>query len=104
MVLEETEKDNDHGKGFHLRDRGRFGKPTAQALLAQGHAVAGSVRRRAGRNAGIESYGIQELISPEDMTREVGRGSGADAEGHARPASRRDRRSGGGPVGHALWQ
>ena len=93
---------------------GGFGKPTALALLAKGHAVAGSVRSRAGRNAdsvaeleaagarivemdvtdtgstdagiakaivalggldvlfnnaGIGSYGIQELMSPADMTR-----------------------------------
>lgn len=93
---------------------GGFGKPTAQALLAKGHTVAGSVRSVAGRNAatvselqaagvqivamdvtdststehgvtkaitalggldvlfnnaGIGSYGIQELMSPEDMAR-----------------------------------
>lgn len=30
---------------------GGFGKPTALALLARGHAVAGSVRSRTGRNA-----------------------------------------------------
>lgn len=93
---------------------GGFGKPTALALLARGHEVAGSVRSRAGRNAatvaeleaagarivemdvtnsastdagvaraiealgglevlfnnaGIGSYGIQELMSPENMTR-----------------------------------
>ncbi|WP_425098593.1 SDR family NAD(P)-dependent oxidoreductase [Tropicibacter sp. S64] len=93
---------------------GGFGLPTARALMAQGHAVAGSVRSRAGRkadivadleaegarivemdvtdaastgqgvaeaitalggldvlfnNAGIGAYGIQELMSPEDMTR-----------------------------------
>lgn len=93
---------------------GGFGKPTALALLERGHEVAGSVRRRGGRNAdtvgeleaagarivemdvadtgstnqgvgeaiaaldgldvlfnnaGIGSYGIQELMSPEDMTR-----------------------------------
>lgn len=93
---------------------GGFGLPTATALLAQGHHVAGSVRSRTGRNAGnvadlealgaqivemdvtdtasteagvadaitalnglevlfnnagIGSYGIQELMSPEDMTR-----------------------------------
>ena len=93
---------------------GGFGKPTALALLERGHAVAGSVRSRAGRNAdtvreleaagvrivemdvtdtastetgvaeaidalggldvlfnnaGIGSYGIQELMSPEDMAR-----------------------------------
>ncbi|WP_439156358.1 SDR family NAD(P)-dependent oxidoreductase [Yoonia sp.] len=93
---------------------GGFGKPTALALLARGHAVAGSVRSRSGRNAatvaeleaagarivemdvtdaastergvidaisqlggldilfnnaGIGSYGIQELMSPEDMAR-----------------------------------
>lgn len=30
---------------------GGFGKPTALALLAKGHMVAGSVRSRAGRNA-----------------------------------------------------
>lgn len=93
---------------------GGFGKPTALALLDRGHAVAGSVRSRAGRNAdtvaeleaagarivemdvtdtasteaglaealaalggldvlfnnaGIGSYGIQELMSPEDMAR-----------------------------------
>lgn len=91
---------------------GGFGKPTALALLAKGHSVAGSVRSRAGRNAdtvaeleaagarivemdltdtpsteagvaqaiaalegldvlfnnaGIGSYGLQELMSPEDM-------------------------------------
>jgi NAD(P)-dependent dehydrogenase (short-subunit alcohol dehydrogenase family) len=91
---------------------GGFGKPTALALLAQGYAVAGSVRSRSGKsaatvgeleaagamivemdvtdtastergvtdailqlggldilfnNAGIGSYGIQELMSPEDM-------------------------------------
>lgn len=93
---------------------GGFGKPTALALLDRGHEVAGSVRSRAGRNAGavgeletagarivemdvtdtascdagvcdaiaalrgldvlfnnagIGSYGIQELMSPEDMGR-----------------------------------
>ena len=93
---------------------GGFGLPTARALMAQGHAVAGSVRSRSGRNAetvtalqtegaqivemdvtdaasteagmadaiaaldgldvlfnnaGIGAYGIQELMSPEDMTR-----------------------------------
>ncbi|WP_128910888.1 SDR family NAD(P)-dependent oxidoreductase [Tropicibacter alexandrii] len=93
---------------------GGFGVPTARALMAQGHQVAGSVRSRTGRNAdtvaalealgarivemdvtdtasteagvaaaitaldgldvlfnnaGIGSYGIQELMSPEDMTR-----------------------------------
>ena len=93
---------------------GGFGKPTALALLAKGHGVAGSVRSREGRtaaavaeleaagvrivemdvtdtasteagvsraiaaldgldvlfnNAGIGSYGIQELMSPEDMGR-----------------------------------
>ena len=93
---------------------GGFGRPTALALLAKGHAVAGSVRNRDGRNsatvaeleaagarivemdvtdsastdagvaeaiaalggldvlfnnAGIGSYGIQELMSPDDMTR-----------------------------------
>ena len=93
---------------------GGFGVPTAKALMAQGHQVAGSVRSRMGRNAdtvaaletlgtrivemdvtdtastdagvaaaitaldgldvlfnnaGIGSYGIQELMSPEDMTR-----------------------------------
>jgi len=93
---------------------GGFGKPTALALLDRGHEVAGSVRSRAGRNAGtlaeleaagalivemdvtdtgsteagvaeaiaalggldvlfnnagIGSYGIQELMSPEDMAR-----------------------------------
>jgi NAD(P)-dependent dehydrogenase (short-subunit alcohol dehydrogenase family) len=93
---------------------GRFGLPTARALMAQGHAVAGSVRSRSGRtadtvtalqaegarivemdvtdtasteaglaqaiaaldgldvlfnNAGIGAYGIQELMSPEDMAR-----------------------------------
>lgn len=93
---------------------GGFGLPTARALMAQGHAVAGSVRSRTGRtadtvtalqaegarilemdvtdtasteagvtgaitaldgldvlfnNAGIGAYGIQELMSPEDMTR-----------------------------------
>jgi NAD(P)-dependent dehydrogenase (short-subunit alcohol dehydrogenase family) len=93
---------------------GGFGKPTALALLAQGYAVAGSVRSRSGKNAatvaeleaegakivemdvtdaastergvadaisqlggldilfnnaGIGSYGIQELMSPEDMAR-----------------------------------
>jgi len=93
---------------------GGFGKPTALALLARGHAVAGSVRSRVGRNAdtvreleaagarivemdvtdtasteagvaeanaalggldvlfnnaGIGSYGIQELMSPGQMTR-----------------------------------
>ena len=93
---------------------GGFGKPTALALLAQGYAVAGSVRSRNGKNAatvaeleaagakivemdvtdaastergvadaisqlggldilfnnaGIGSYGIQELMSPEDMAR-----------------------------------
>lgn len=93
---------------------GGFGLPTARALLARGHQVAGSVRSRTGRNAGtvarleaegahvvemdvtdttstdtgvaeaisalggldvlfnnagIGSYGIQELMSPEDMTR-----------------------------------
>lgn len=93
---------------------GGFGKPTALALLAKGHDVAGSVRSRAGRNAatvaeleaagativemdvtstastdagvaeaiaalggldmlfnnaGVGSYGIQELMSPEDMAR-----------------------------------
>ncbi|MCP1337787.1 SDR family NAD(P)-dependent oxidoreductase [Futiania mangrovi] len=93
---------------------GGFGRPTALALLEKGHAVAGSVRNRQGRNAGtvaeleaagarivelditetastevgvaeanaalggldvlfnnagIGSYGIQELMSPEDMAR-----------------------------------
>jgi NAD(P)-dependent dehydrogenase (short-subunit alcohol dehydrogenase family) len=93
---------------------GGFGRPTALALLERGHAVAGSVRNRAGlnastvtqleaagarivemdvtdsastdagvaqaiaaldgldvlfNNAGVGSYGIQELMSPEDMTR-----------------------------------
>lgn len=93
---------------------GGFGRPTALALLERGHAVAGSVRSREGRNAdtvaeleaaaarivemdvadtakteqgvaeaivalggldvlynnaGIGSYGIQELMSPEDMGR-----------------------------------
>lgn len=93
---------------------GGFGKPTALALMARGHEVAGSVRSSAGRNAvavaeleaagaqivemdvtdtasteagvaeaiaalgvldvlfnnaGIGSYGIQELMSPEDMAR-----------------------------------
>ncbi len=93
---------------------GGFGLPTATALMAQGHQVAGSVRSRTGRNAGtvadlealgtqivemdvtdtastdagvadaitamnglevlfnnagIGSYGIQELMSPEDMIR-----------------------------------
>ncbi|MEZ5754528.1 MAG: SDR family NAD(P)-dependent oxidoreductase [Paracoccaceae bacterium] len=93
---------------------GGFGRPTAEALLARGHEVAGSLRSRTGRNAaavaaleaagarivemdvtddagtqagvaeaiaglggldvvfnnaGIGSYGIQELMSPEDMTR-----------------------------------
>jgi NAD(P)-dependent dehydrogenase (short-subunit alcohol dehydrogenase family) len=93
---------------------GGFGRPTALALLANGHAVAGSVRNRAGRNAatvveleaagaqivqmdvtdsastdagvaeaiaalggldvlfnnaGIGSYGIQELMSPDEMAR-----------------------------------
>ncbi|WP_349361200.1 SDR family NAD(P)-dependent oxidoreductase [Stappia sp.] len=93
---------------------GGFGKPTALALMARGHVVAGSVRSRAGpnagtlaeleaagarivqmdvtdtggteagvaeaiaalggldvlfNNAGIGSYGIQELMSPEDMAR-----------------------------------
>lgn len=93
---------------------GGFGLPTARALMAQGHTVAGSVRSRSGRkadtvaaleaegaqivemdvtetasaeagvaeaitaldgldvlfnNAGIGAYGIQELMSPEDMTR-----------------------------------
>lgn len=93
---------------------GGFGLPTARALMAQGHAVAGSVRSRSGRtadtvtalqaegarivemdvtdtasteaglaqaiaaldgldvlfnNAGIGAYGIQELMSPEDMAR-----------------------------------
>jgi len=93
---------------------GGFGLPTARALLAQGHQVAGSLRTRTGRNAdtvatlealgaqivemdvtdtagtearvaaaitaldgldvlfnnaGIGSYGIQELMSPEDMNR-----------------------------------
>jgi NAD(P)-dependent dehydrogenase (short-subunit alcohol dehydrogenase family) len=93
---------------------GGFGKPTALALLERGYQVAGSVRRREGKNAdtvevleaagatvvemdvtdtastengmaeaiarlgglevlfnnaGIGSYGIQELMSPEDMAR-----------------------------------
>lgn len=93
---------------------GGIGLPTARALMAQGHQLAGSVRNRNGRNAhtvskleaegaqivemdvtdtastelgvagaisalggldvlfnnaGIGSYGIQELMSPEDMTR-----------------------------------
>lgn len=93
---------------------GGLGKPTALALLDKGHAVAGTVRSREGRNAdtvaeleaagarivemdvtdtagtergvaeaitalggldilfnnaGIGSYGIQELMSPEDMAR-----------------------------------
>lgn len=93
---------------------GGFGKPTALALLAQGYAVAGSVRSRGGKNAatvaeleasgaqivemdvtdtastergvadaisqlggldilfnnaGIGSYGIQELMSPQKMAR-----------------------------------
>jgi NAD(P)-dependent dehydrogenase (short-subunit alcohol dehydrogenase family) len=93
---------------------GGFGRPTALALLAKGHEVAGSLRNRTGRNAaavaeleaagarivemdvtdsastdagvaeataalggldvlfnnaGIGSYGIQELMSPEDMAR-----------------------------------
>jgi NAD(P)-dependent dehydrogenase (short-subunit alcohol dehydrogenase family) len=93
---------------------GGFGKPTALALLAQGYAVAGSVRSLSGKNAatvaeleaagamivemdvtdtastergvadaisqlggldilfnnaGIGSYGIHELMAPEDMTR-----------------------------------
>lgn len=92
---------------------GGFGKPTALALLARGHAVAGTVRDRGGKNAatvaaleaagarlvemdvtdadstgrgvaeaishlggldilfnnaGIGAYGIQELMSPEDMS------------------------------------
>lgn len=93
---------------------GGFGLPTARALMAQGHEVAGSVRSRTGtkagisaaleaegarivemdvtdtasteagvadaiaalggldvlfNNAGIGAYGIQELMSPEDMAR-----------------------------------
>lgn len=93
---------------------GGFGQPTALALLARGHTVAGSVRSRSGKNAavvaalesagaklvemdvtntsstergvndaltalggldvlfnnaGIGSYGIQELMSPEEMAR-----------------------------------
>jgi NAD(P)-dependent dehydrogenase (short-subunit alcohol dehydrogenase family) len=93
---------------------GGLGLPTARALMAQGHEVAGSVRNRTGsradivaaleaegahivemdvtdtagteagvadainalggldvlfNNAGIGSYGIQELMSPEDMAR-----------------------------------
>jgi len=93
---------------------GGFGKPTALALIARGHDVAGSVRSREGcnaeavaeleaagagivemdvtdtasteagvaeaiaalggldvlfNNAGIGAYGIQELMSPEDMGR-----------------------------------
>lgn len=93
---------------------GGFGLPTARALMAQGHTVAGSVRSRSGRkadtvaaleaegaqivemdvtetasaeagvteaitaldgldvlfnNAGIGAYGIQELMSPKDMSR-----------------------------------
>lgn len=93
---------------------GGFGKPTALALLEKGYSVAGSVRRRDGKNAevvaeleaagahivemdvtdtasteqgvaeaiarlggldvlfnnaGIGSYGIQELMSPEAMAR-----------------------------------
>lgn len=93
---------------------GGFGKPVALALLAKGHKVAGSARRREGRNAetiaqleaagarivemdvtdtastergvgeaiaalggldvlfnnaGVGAYGIQELMSPEDMAR-----------------------------------
>ena len=93
---------------------GGFGQPTALALLEKGHAVAGSVRRRAGKNAetvarleaagahlvemdvtdtgstdrgvdaaltalggldvlfnnaGIGSYGIQELMSADEMAR-----------------------------------
>lgn len=101
-------------KTFITGIAGGFGLPTATALLAQGHQVAGSVRSRSGhnagaietlealgaqivemdvtdthsteagvadaitdlggldvlfKNAGIGSYGIQELMSPEDMTR-----------------------------------
>ncbi len=93
---------------------GGFGLPTARALIAHGHEVAGSVRSRSGpkadiiaaleaegarivemdvtdtastesgvaeaiavlggldvlfNNAGIGAYGIQELMSPEDMAR-----------------------------------
>jgi NAD(P)-dependent dehydrogenase (short-subunit alcohol dehydrogenase family) len=104
------------GKIFISGIAGGFGLPTARALLAQGHQVAGSVRSRTGRNAdtvatleaegahivemdvtdtastdagvaeainalggldvlfnnaGIGSYGIQELMSPEDMTRVI---------------------------------
>ena len=42
---------------------GGFGKPTALALMERGHAVAGSVRSRGGRNAGaiveLEAAGTQ---------------------------------------------
>lgn len=93
---------------------GGFGKPIATTLLEQGYAVAGSVRRRSGKNAqavaaleaagahlvdmdvtdtastdkgmaeaiaalggldvllnnaGIGAFGIQELMSPEDMAK-----------------------------------
>lgn len=93
---------------------GGFGHPTATALLAQGHAVAGSVRQLGGKNAetvaalqaagahivemdvtdttstdtgvasaiaalggldvvfnnaGVGAFGIQELMSPQDMAR-----------------------------------
>lgn len=93
---------------------GGFGLPTATALLAQGHAVAGSVRQLGGKNAetvaalraagaylvemdvtdtvstdtgvakaiaalggldvvfnnaGVGAFGIQELMSPQDMAR-----------------------------------
>ena len=110
-----TKKRTGHmAKIFITGIAGGFGLPTAKALSAQGHQVAGSVRNRSGRNAdavatlegfgaqivemdvtdnasaeagvadaisalngldvlfnnaGIGSYGIQELMSPEDMAR-----------------------------------
>jgi NAD(P)-dependent dehydrogenase (short-subunit alcohol dehydrogenase family) len=113
-LLDQQQRTAIMAKVFITGIAGGFGRPTALALLAKGHDVAGSVRSRAARNAatvaeleaagarivemdvtdrasteagvaqaiatlggldvlfnnaGIGSYGIEKLMSPEDMTR-----------------------------------
>lgn len=60
---------------------GGFGQPTALALLEKGHAVAGSVRRRSGKNAAtiatLESAGAH--LVEMDVTDTVSTDRGVDA-------------------------
>ena len=62
---------------------GRFGKPTALALLEKGYQVAGSVRSREGKNAetvaeleaaGAEAGAVDGVDALNEVTHVVGTG------------------------------